>query len=49
MSKKGKKGKIGKNLSEKTETHGNKSKISKGCQVCMTTIFEDLKQGGVVI
>ena len=49
MSKNGKKGKIGKKLSKNLETHGNKSKISKGCQVCMTTIFEDLKQGGVVI
>ena len=44
-----KKGKIGKKLSKKSETHGNKSKIGKGHQVCMTTIFEDLKQGGVVI
>ena len=43
MSKKGKKGKIGKNLLKKLETHGNKSKIGKGGQVSMTTIFEDLK------
>ena len=31
------------------ETHGNKSKIGKGGQDCMTTIVEDIKQGGVVI
>ena len=49
MSKKGKKGKIGKILSKKSETHGNKSKICKEGQDCKTTIFEDLKQGGVVI
>ena len=49
MSKKGKKGKIGKKLSKKLETNGNKSKICKEGQVCMTTIFEDPKQGGVVI
>ena len=49
MSKKGKKGKIGKILSKKSETHGNKSKIGKGRQFFMTTIFEDIKQGGMVI
>jgi len=49
MSKKCKKGKIGKKIVKKLETHGNNSKIGKGCQVCMTTIFEDLKQDGVVI
>ena len=40
MSKKGKKGKIGKKLSKNLEAHGNKSKICKEGQVCMTTIFE---------
>ena len=49
MNKKSKKGKIVKKLSKNSETHGNKSKICKEGQVCMTTIFEDLKQGGVVI
>ena len=49
MFKKGKKGKIGNKLFKKLETHGNMSKIGKGCQVCMTTNFEDLKQGDVVI
>ena len=49
MSKKGKKGKIGNKLFKKLETHGNTSKIGKGCQVCMTTNFEDLKQGDVVL
>ena len=49
MSKKGKKGKIGGKNSKKLETHSNKSKIGNGRQVCMTTILEDLKQGGVVI
>ena len=49
MSKKGKKGKIGNKLFKKLETHGNMSKIGKGCQVCMTKFFEDLKQGWVVI
>ena len=49
MSKKGKKGKIGKNCPKKIETHGNKSNLCKEGQVCMTTIFEDHKQGGVVI
>ena len=38
-----------KKLSKKLETHGNKSKICKEGQVCMTTIFKDLKQDGVVI
>ena len=46
MSKKGKKGKIGRKLSKKLETHGNKSKIGKGGQVSMKTILKDLKQGG---
>ena len=49
MSKKGKKGKIGKNNFKKLETHSKKSKRGKGRQVCMTTILEGLKQGGVVI
>ena len=49
MSKKGKKGKIGKKFPKKLETHGNKGQIGKEGQVCMTTIFEDHKQGGVVI
>ena len=49
MSKKGKKGKIGKKNSKKLETHSNKSKIGKGGQVSMKTLFKDLKQGGVVI
>ena len=39
MNKKGKKGMIGKKLSKKSETHGNKSKIGKGGQDCMTIIF----------
>ena len=49
MSKKGKKGKVGNKLLKKLETHGNTSKIGKGCQACITTNFEDLKQGDVVI
>ena len=40
MSKNGKKGKIGKKLSKNLETHGNKSKVSKGRQVCMTTFLK---------
>ena len=34
---------------KKSETHGNKSKICKERQDFKTTIFEDLKQGGLVI
>ena len=50
MSKKGKKCKIEKKkLSNKLETHGNKSKIGKKGQDCMTTILEHLLQCGVVI
>ena len=44
-----KKGKIGKKCPKKLETHGNKGNLCKEGQVCMTTIFEDIKQGGVVI
>ena len=49
MSKKGKKGKIGKKLFKKSETHGNKSKICREGLDCKATIFEDIKQGGAVI
>ena len=41
--------KIEKTYCKKMETHGNKSKIGKGGQDCMTTILEDIKQAGVVI
>ena len=44
MSKKGKIGKIKKKSEKKIEVLGNKGKIGKKCQDCVT----DLKQAGVV-
>ena len=45
MSKKGKKGKIEKKIGKKIKVLGNKGKIGKMCQDCVT----DLRQAGVVI